>query len=321
MSSLAASDRAKEKAKATPTLYEITNSESGRIDLASNWSADSSISRDYTNLFTLDLAQEHYLVCYSRDSGTADAFEILSANPYFRRTTSKLSFEQGYDALEPFVLGNRQYVLSYKQSGQFSFTEVREDLSLSEPFRFIHSRDPGMSVGFTMVKPIVCLGAVYVMGYNFETGNAVLYSLNVTARSFAPDAPALSARHVWRRSWSPGWTRFAFFTFGGENFFLKTNTVRPNVNIDHVCDDPSDGAVPIATRVKLENAQNLKICQSFALQGEPYFAAYASDGTTVLYRFHGDCQGFTPISSCPTISEARCIVPIITSESKSLLYY
>lgn len=320
-STLAISNKPSEKCNViTPTFYEIVSG-TGQLDLVSRWSSDS-MANNCMSIFTLQIDQKQYLVCYSPDSAEADTFEIIPEKPFLQKTQSKLSFDLGWDVLEPFVLGNKQYVMCYKkQTGQFNFFEVNKDLSLSAPYRFVHSRDPGMSLGFTMVKPIVCLGAVYFMGYSFETGNAVVYSLNVISRSSIPDVPPLSARHVWQRSWSPGWTRFAFFTLGGENFFLKTNTMYPNVNIDHVCDNPADGSIAVATRMKLEDAQNLKTCQSFTLDGDPHFIAYSNDGTTTLYRINGDCQGFTRLGSMTTIREARSIVPIVAAESKGFLFY
>lgn len=177
-----------------------------------------------------------------------------------------------------------------------------------------------MSVGFTTVKPFVSLGAVYVIGYN-ESGNAVVYSISVTSRSDSPDVPPISIRHVWQRSWSPGWTCFAFFTLGGENFFLKTNIVFPNVNIDHICDDPSDGSVAVATRMNLEGAQDLKVCKTFTVTGYPHFVAYSNNGEATLYRIHGDCKDFTCVGSCNTVSESRLIIPIMPSKSTRLLFY
>ncbi len=121
---------------------------------------------------------------------------------------------------------------------------------------------------------------------------------------------ALLANPVWDHRWATGWTRFAFFSLGGEVFFLKTNTKYPKVNIDHVLDNPTDGTAEVATEMDLTDAQDLTVVQPLALDnGHPYFVAYRPDGLSVLYRIHSDCRGWTSVGTTTTPANASAIVP------------
>jgi hypothetical protein len=307
-----------------PTLIAIEPT--GAVDqlrMKSIWSTTGVLGNGYNKLFLLEVAKKSFLVGYQSDRDVAEAFEIGPGASPFTKVPSDLSLGKDWDAISPFVLGNRPYLMCYRrQTGVFGFFEVHDDLSVSKPYRWGHPRDPGLSIGFSTVKPFVCLGLVYFMGYNFDNGNVVLYSLSVTSASASIDVPPLVAHHVWQRSWAQGWTRFAFFRLGGENFFLKTNTWRANVNIDHIQDNPADGTAEVATNMNLEEAQSLDICEAFALRyGEPYFVAYKNSGESVLYRFHADCQGWTSVASGPTPENASHIVPIVSANQANLLFY
>jgi hypothetical protein len=309
---------------ATPALFaiELTGTVE-QIRIRPVWSGADVLDKGYTNLIALEVEKKSYLVGYRADRDNAEAFEIGPDASPFTKVPAGLSLGSGWDAISPFVLGNRPYLMCYRrQTGGFGFFELHDDFSVSKPYHWGHPRDPGLSVGFTTVKPIVCLGLVYFLGYNFDNGNVVLYSLSVTSTSAAINVPPLTAHHLWQRSWAQGWTRFAFFRLGGENFFLKTNTWRPNVNIDHIQDNPVDGTAEVATEMDLQDSQSLDICEAFTLgHGEPYFAAYKKSGETVLYQFHADCQGWTPVASGPTVENASHIVPIIFAGRTNLLFY
>jgi hypothetical protein len=121
--------------------------------------------------------------------------------------------------------------------------------------------------------------------------------------------------------WAQGWTRFAFFQFGGENFFLKTNTWKPNVNIDHVLDDLAAGTAEVGSYLTLANAQRLDIVQPFSLgHGDPYFVSYMrSNGQLTLNRFHSDCLGWTTVASLTSKVGAAHVVPVQTADNSLFL--
>jgi hypothetical protein len=147
-----------------------------------------------------------------------------------------------------------------------------------------------------------------------------MYTLSVTATS-PKDMPPLFALAVWSHQWAKGWTRFAFFQFGGENFFLKTNTVKPNVNIDHVVDGLAGGTVEVATNMNLPDAQQVDIVRSMTVgHGDPYFVAYKKNGTAALYRFYSDCQGWTNALSLATVEDAGHVLAVPSGEQSLLMF-
>jgi hypothetical protein len=308
----------------TPTLITLEPTDTvDQIRMRPVWSGTDILRTGYTSLVTLHVDEKSYLVGYGSDTDSADAYQIGLDTPPFTKVPGNLKIGTGWDSISPFVLGNRPYLMCYRRNnGAFGLFEVYGDLSVSKPYVWAHARDPGLSVGFTTVKPVVCINQVYSLGYNFDSGNVVLYSVAVTSSSGASGVPPLTMHHLWQVSWAQGWTRFAFFRFGGANFFLKTNTRRPNVNIDHVRDNPADGTSEAATQMDLQDAQMLDICESFTLgHGEPYFAAYKKNAETVLYRIHADCQGWTPVASGATAENASQIVPIASGSRVDLLFY
>jgi len=81
-----------------------------------------------------------------------------------------------------------------------------------------------------------------------------MFNINVTA-SVTDDAPPLQTMNVWSWVWAHGWTHFAFFQFGGENFFFKINVAFPNVNIDHLSLDPNQRSNEVCTQKGLRDAE------------------------------------------------------------------
>jgi hypothetical protein len=107
---------------------------------------------------------------------------------------------------------------------------------------------------------------------------------------------------------------------GGGAFFLKTNVKWPNVNIDHILDDPSQGTVEMGTHLRLDDAPNLNMVRPFYLDDvEPYFVTYMNDGSTTVNRFHSDCKGWTNVARCQTVAGATHLVPI--QEGKRFLLF
>lgn len=144
--------------------------------------------------------------------------------------------------------------------------------------------------------------------------------IGITPTSPAPGQIPLVMLPIWSHPWAPGWTRFAFFQFGGENFFLKTNIGNPkntkvkNVNIDHVLDNISTGTVEVVA-MSLPDYNNLTNVEPFTMgSGDPYFVTYLSkSGAVTLNRFHGDCLGWSQVASLNAPAAATLVVPIATS--------
>ena len=306
-----------------PTLYSIApTSGGGGVTVAPTWTQDDGgpLVAGYTHLAPLPLGGKTLLLAVA-PGGAASAFSVDDGGTGLTAVGPAFNLGADFDLIEPFLLGNATYLLAYTAaSGQMSFFTLSGDLALgTPPYTFFRTRPPSVSKNFTVAKPIVVGGLVYILGYSRTSGAVDAYSLAVTATpqpGTATGSPALLAAPVWDHEWAKDWTHFAFFTLGSENFFFKINTGKLNVNIDHVLDTPVLGTVEVGTYLQLEDALALDVVRSFTLGGDPYFVTYKSDGTTVVRRFRGDCQGWSQQASLSTVAGATDIVPLNGGDEK-----
>jgi hypothetical protein len=307
-----------------PTLYSLSPDKSGSgVVMAQTWaqSGGGPLDAEYKHLVPLPVGGRNLLLAVAQ-GGKASVFTVADGGAGLTETPSSIDFAADFDVLEPFILGMATYVLGYTaSSGNMSFFTLGEDLTLgSTPYQFSRTRPPSISKNFTVTKPIVINGLVYILAYAMSTGAVDAYSLAVTStpQPGAPqNSPPLLATPVWDHEWAREWTHFAFFTLGSENFFFKINVgPKPNVNIDHVVDTPALGTVEVGTYLELEDSATLAIVRSFSLEGDPYFITYKSDGTTVVRRFRGDCQGWSQQAAMTTVAGASEIVPISVGDDQ-----
>lgn len=306
-------------------IFSISRTDkSDHLHLNEEWSQKGAkpLEGGYSNLFVLREKSAMFLAAYTKEKGDTSLYQIDSKQFSLSPTQSHLNFNKHWDILEPFVVGNLPYVLCYRaKTGVFEFFPITNQLSSGTPFHFNRTHDPGITSEFSMVKPVVYQGNVYYMGYNEKTGAVALYSLAVTATSTG-GIPPLSSVNVWSHLWAKGWTRFAFFQLGGEVFFLKTNTWKPNVNIDHIFDDFTKGTYEVCSHMNLKDAQVLDIVSPFALKtGEPFFVAYKKTGEVTLYRIHSDCMGWTEVGFAKAMPGASHIVPVSVEGKQLLIFY
>ncbi|HYO49442.1 MAG TPA: hypothetical protein VEW94_06290 [Chloroflexia bacterium] len=308
-----------------PTLYMVQpGSQTDQLSVEQVWAQSGSgpLAPGYSHLVPVTVGGVSYLIAVGSDGGQATAFRVQDSDPWLTPVDAKIDLGGTWDIIEPFVIGNQPHLLAYAaEHGQLAFFPVGDDLSLLSPYRYSRPHEPGSTAGFSVVKPITIFGAVYYLCYSFKNGTVSIYSLSVTATS-PTGTPPLFSNYVWLHTWARNWTRFAFFQLGGENFFLKTNVGKLNVNIDHIQDDPSLGTVEVGTQLELENALELDIVRPFYLGGgDPYFLTYMKDGTTTFNRFQGDCQGWRTQARLTTVSEATQIVPIQFGTRCYVLFY
>jgi len=307
-----------------PTLYLVEPAAAGaELGLEKVWEqdGDAPLAAGYRHLVAAELGGDPHLIAVDA-AGTAAAFSTAPAAPWITPVDSRLDLEGPWDVIEPFTLGNALHLLAYaSESGQFSFIPVGEDLASQPPYGYSRLRGPEVTKGFDVAQPVAIDGAMYYLCYSFDGGQVHIYSLAVTPSSPSRQAP-LSSEPVWLHQWARKWTRFAFFELGGETFFLKTNVGKPNVNIDHVRDNPADGTVEVGTYLELEDALELDLVRSFYLGGgDPYFVTYMKSGKTTVNRFNGDCLGWTTEAQATTVEGATAIVPIQAEGKCFLLFY
>lgn len=307
-----------------PTLYLAEQpAPPASLQLEQVWqqSGAEPLAPGYAHLVALESGGAPHLIGIDA-KGAASAFKVSAAAPYLEPVASALKLGGPWDIVEPFVLGNIPHLLCYEaDQGNFSFFPLDDQLASRPPYTYQRKREPGITKGFSVAKPIVIDGAVFYLGYSFDGGQVHIYSLAATATSGPRSAPLVS-EPVWIHEWARKWTRFAFFELGRETFFLKTNVGKLNVNIDHVQDEPAAGTVEVGTYLDLEDALDLEVTESFYLGGgDPYFVAYLQSGKTTVNRFDGNCLGWTAQAQAQTVTDATRIVPVQTGDKCLLLFY
>ena len=303
------------------TIYSIIQTElRDKLDVVR--AADVELDKVHDILTTTKVGGKTYLLGFTKADQSTDAYELTAQAPWLKPVKSRFDLSnKEWDFIEPFVIGDQPHLMCYKADpGWFAFFPIRDDLSTKEHLIFRHPRVP-VTNAFTMVKPLVALGQVLFIGYNSEDGTINSWTLNVTATS-EPGKPPLAVTPVWAHQWAKGWTRFAFFTWGGENFFLKTNTWKPNVNIDHLQNTLSQGSNEVGSYLKLKDDQKLKIVQPFAMENdEPYFLTYLeSSGASSFNRFHANCTGWSTVATITAQTDVKQIVPYRIGNKNLSLY-
>ncbi|MBC9877291.1 hypothetical protein G8O24_08020 [Bradyrhizobium sp. INPA01-394B] len=259
---------------------------------------------------------DHILCAYRAADGTADLFQTkLSDPPTVKIATINLG--AGWSILDAFKYYNENFLMTYRpDTGQFGFFSLGSDLAVRGKYMYVRLHAPAMSRDFTMVKSFVAGDRVIIMGYGFDSGSVCLYRIEGRVSS-ETGAPPIAAHTVWDHVWAPGWTRFAFFRLGGEVFFLKTNTKFPNVNIDHVLDDPTTGTSEVGSNLQLVDAQMLSLVAPFEQDdSHPHFVTYRPDGAVIAYRIHSTCTGWSRLAEAKAVANAHALLPVVIDEKQ-----
>ena len=315
---------------AAPTLYSIhAGAKRDEISVRQIWSQDGAtpLAAGYKQLVPFAARGQTYLVGFDAD-GNGSAFQLTGSAPWIAPVPSKISVGTA-DIVEPFILGMAPYLLAYEaKEGVFSYFPITGNLTAqTPPYQFRHPRVP-LTQGFTVTKPIVVNSLLYILSYNYKTGDVDIWSLTVTPTPQAGSAagtPPLLMLPVWVHQWAKDWSRFAFFTLGGETFFFKINFgPKLNVNIDHVLDDTTQGTTEVGTWLQtlLDDPTKIDIVAPLSMNGgDPYFVTYRNDGSTAWFRIHGDCQGWTKEHAGTTITGATQVVPYQIGDDRFALFY
>jgi hypothetical protein len=275
-----------------------------------NGAIDNTLPAAPTAMTVVTSGNEPMLIVYDSSVDTAQGYN-LDAGSTDLTATASFKIGAGWDFVEAFVDNDSAYLMCYRASdGTFAFYKLA--LPLANPVTFSLTHSPGMTKGYTTVKPFLSPKGAAFLGYNKANGSVAIYS-------FAPGQAKPSC--VWWHQWAEGWTRFAFFQFGGENFFFKTNIAKLNVNIDHVLDGLVAGTVQVATNLVLENALELTaVAPLTSANGDPHFVTYMPDGTTSLNRFNGDCLGWTNLAVWNSLPNATHVVPFRVGTDTFVLF-
>lgn len=283
------------------------------------------LSGKYASLTPVSIGGQINLLGYDPSQDHFDVYSFTSAAPWLKETSAKPVIGKAKDIINSFILGNLPYICVYTaKNGMFETYSAGNDFSFSQPYKFYRNHELAVSQGFTTLKPFTQFGEVAFLGYRADTGYVAMYSVSVSVSSSAPGVPPLIMLPVWAHPWAPGWMRFAFFQFGGEPFFLKTNVKVLNVNIDHVLDALSSGTSEVGTLLQAQLPDALKITnvEPFTLaNGEPYFVTYISGtGAATLNRIHADCQGWTQVASFKAPPKSTTVTPVTSGGQVFLIF-
>jgi hypothetical protein len=274
----------------------------------------------YTAFAVLTFGDATYVAGYAKADGNLDFYRFSEGAPWLDYAAGT-TVGAGWDQIDFLSLANTPYALLYRSdNGNFVFVSVTERLDAGSRYAYSRRHAPAATKGFSMVKPFVLGGGIVIMAYSYDSGAMCMYGLSAVASSPSGVAPLL-VRVLEDFTWAKGWTRFAFFQLGAGNFFLKTNVLYPNVNIDHVRDDPATGTSEIATNMDLPDAMQLQIVAPFKRDnGDPHFLAYRGDGATNLYRIHSDCQGWTKLGATNLpVAATTILFPSTTAGQRCLV--
>ena len=218
-----------------------------------------------------------------------------------------------WDLVRSLTFGGASYLLLYQQkNGSLTICRIRADHTLE--FVSEYSRTYGAkTTGFSTLGVYAHRGLVYVLGCSVDDGHAGIYQVIATE-----EIPA-TLTWQWNHQWAKGWTRFAFYNWGGENYFLKTNVAYKNVNIDHICDDASKGTHEVGSRLPLP--LDLDFVEPLYVDHSPFFVAGRVTGELTFHRFHASGQGWSKEGEFVAIPGIRLLAPLIASEGSHLLVY
>lgn len=305
-------------------LFAIEPSDGDGITVRDMSTEAGQLPSGYTSMVPVKVGDSVVLYAHDRSSGTAGIYRLQAEAPFVEATDVKADLSaQAWDSLHTFVLGNEPYLMAYEsQHGNFCFYPVKSDLSLAVPYDFLFARNTPTN-GFTSVGVYPSVNQIVFTGYQFDTGTVANFTLAVVPVSIG-DAPPLLAQNVWYHQWAKGWTHFAFFQLGGSNFFFKINTLKLNVNIDHMQDDPSQGSVEIGSWLQdlLPEAADVTTAAIVPWDtGEPRLLTYVgTSGQATVRRVHADCQGWSTLATFDTISGFTQTVPYRIGNSSFVLF-
>jgi hypothetical protein len=308
---------------AAPTIYSISpNPQRGRVDLAQVWTQAAGELPAGLNQLVSTPWNGGALLIGSTAAGTLSFWALSAAAPFVTSAGAAVSLGAPVDLLRVFELGGVTYLLGYTAAtGVLRFVALNDDLTISKPTDYSRARPPGATPGWTEIGPVTYNGQQYLVTYDFANGNVNLLSVSIVGTTADP-AP-IGVNDVWTWTWAKGWTRFAFFKLGGENFFLKTNTEKLNVNIDHLSLDPNTRSSEVLTYAQnaLPNAASLQIVRSFTLaQGAPGFLTYQQGQPIQVYAIWPNCQGWDNEAQLPVTGPSQIVTWSMNNQTYALFY-
>lgn len=273
------------------TLYSFSaGAKPGAVNINTVWSApnggSTGLPSDLTQIVGVALGNKSFIAGYSPARGALDFFALGASGKITPKPVGSFALGTGWDIVQPFTIAKKPALLAYSaQSGAFQFWSVSAPGKLLSLGTYPPPNTPP-TTGFTLVQPLAYRNVPYLLGYNTANGTVSTYQLGKDTAS------PLAVQELGTWTWAKGWARFGFFQFGGEWYFIKTNTVYKKVFLDHLWDDPSTyPSHPVCETFPL--SQSLQAITTFSLGHFPYYFTYASNGAATVSQIWGDGTGST----------------------------
>ena len=114
-------------------IYSITAaSGSTQGALKQQWAqGGTGLAAGYTSLVPVEIGGRRILFAFNKTTQQLDAYILSGSDPWVQQTTCKANLIGGpWDTVKSFVLGNVQYLLTYRaDTGGFGFFEVVDNRS------------------------------------------------------------------------------------------------------------------------------------------------------------------------------------------------
>ena len=291
------------------TLFVVTQSPSGDLTLTKESSADVGELPAASNVSCyFEYQNASYSAFYNAENNSIDIYENTATKGSYFVAKNNTKVTDAIDCLEAFTLGGNVYFSAYStDSGNIEFYALQTDFSLTPAYA-----GGGINSGYTVVKPLQYRGAVFFLAYNSAKGAVSKYQITEIKST-------ISISQTWSDRWAEQWMRFAFFQFGGENFFIKTNMHYKKVNIDHLMDDLNEGSHPVLDEIAPSYMKEAIDVKTFSDKyGNAFFAVAQSDGDISVNQVHPNCLGWT--EQCSTsLTAASSMLPYQVADAQYLL--
>ncbi len=253
---------------------------------------------------------DFFLLTYNGSSKIVEIYQPQKDNKYIVQvTTGELA--SAPTIIHAFSIAQQPWLLTYNPTSKYAvFYSVESDFTILERYQ------AKIGEGYSTVHPFAYRFGIFFVAYNIKSGAVDRYQLMVPSHGY------LHAQSTWTDQWAHGWTRFAFFQMGGENYFIKTNIDYHKVNIDHFMDDPTEGSHPVCNIDVPDQMKGLQNVAAFTNGiGDPYFATYRANGEMTFNKFHGNGLGWTILHKLTSSANAQLLQPIDQSTDNLVLLY
>ncbi|MAD46617.1 MAG: hypothetical protein CMI02_19055 [Oceanospirillaceae bacterium] len=251
--------------------------------------------------YTLVADQSGQQITLLKNSDTADGEFSLA---------SRFELPQAVTLFKPFSLFGQIFFAGYQPGEAYlNLYQLNDALSAVSKVRSQY-----VGSGYTMVQPLSYRYDNFIVLYNQASGDVAKYQMQI------PAYHGVGMQQTWSDIWAKTWNRFAFFSFGGENFFIKTNLSHEKVNIDHFMDGLDQGSHPVLSEQADNDMLNAQTVVTFQdAKGEAFFAVCSDAGKVIVNRIFPNCEGWDTLCSSDSGAGIRSAVPVVINHKTCLL--